>query len=104
MTAKILTLTGDMVHHGMYRSLTPEVFAVLIKQDHMNAFLWMTEDRWGSFLARGKLEDVGLADTPDPKPYLDNKQTNKTFPALNNKVTQEASDENVHVSIMLLCC
>ncbi len=45
MTAEIFTLTGKVVHHSTYRSLTPEELADPIKQDHMKAFLWTAEDQ-----------------------------------------------------------
>ncbi len=61
----------------------------------------MTGDWWDTHLARGKLEEVGLIDTPDPQSYLDNEQTNKTFLALEDDVTLEAGDKYIWALIML---
>ncbi len=45
MTAKILTPTDEIVHHRVYRPLTPEGLADPVKQDNMKAFLQMAEDQ-----------------------------------------------------------
>ncbi len=67
----------------------------------MKSFLWMAEERWDRHLARGQLEEVGLIDTPDTQPYLDNQQTDKTFPVLKEEVTPEAGDKYIQASIMI---
>ncbi len=93
MTAKILTPTGKVVHHSTYKLLTPKELADTIKQNCMKAFLWTAEERWGNSLVRGQLEDIGLIDKPEPQPYLDDQQTDKTFPALEEEVNPKARDE-----------
>ncbi len=40
-------------------------------------------------------------DTLDTQPYLDNQQTDKTFPTLEEEVTPEAGDEYIQASIMI---
>ncbi len=55
----------------------------------------------GHWPPKGQLEEVGLVDTLDLKPYLDDKQTVKIFPALKEEVTPEAGDKYVQASIML---
>ncbi len=102
MKAKILTPTGNIVHCSTYRPLTPKACRP-VKQDHMEAFLWTAEKLWGICLARGQFEEVGLIDTPDPQPYLDNQQTEKTFPALKEAVTPKAGDKYIQTSIMIPC-
>ncbi len=67
----------------------------------MKAFLRTAEDQWGTRLARVQLVDVALIDTPHPEPYLDNKQTDKTFHALKEEVTSKARDEYMQSSIMI---
>ncbi len=99
ITTKILTSTGKVVHCSTYRLLTPEEIADPIKQDHIKAFLQMAEELWGNCLVRGLLVEVGLIDMLDPQPYLDNQQTDKTFPALKEEVTLEAGVEYIQASI-----
>ncbi len=86
MTAKILTPMGKVVHHITYRLLTPEELVDPVKQDHMKTFLRTTEEWWGNRLVKGHLEEVGLIDTSDPQPYLDDQQTDTTFPALEEEL------------------
>ncbi len=81
----------------------PEELADPIKQDRMKAFLWSAEEWWGNCLVRGQLEDVGLIDMPEPQPYLDNHQIDKTFPTLKEEVTSEAGDKYIQASIMIPC-
>ncbi len=57
-----------------------------------------------AFLARGELGEVGLIDMPDPQTYLDDKQTDKKFPALKEDVTPETGNKYIQASIMLPCC
>ncbi len=64
----------------------------------MKVFLQTAEDWWGTHLARGQLEKVGLVNNLDPQPYLDNKQMDKTFSTLKEKVTPEAGDEYIQAS------
>ncbi len=45
--------------------------------------------------------EVGLADSPDWKPYIDKDQTKQTFPNLKEEVTSEAGNEYVYILIML---
>ncbi len=61
----------------------------------------MAEERWGRHLIRGQLAEVGLIDTPDTQPYLDNQQTDKTFPILEEEVTLKAGDDYIQASIMI---
>ncbi len=63
-TAKILIPTGEAVHCN--QQLITEKLADPDEQDHMHTFLWMAEDRWGTCLARGHLEEVGLIDMQEP--------------------------------------
>ncbi len=93
MTAKILTPTGKVVHCSTYRPLSPEELVDPVKQDHMKAFLLMAEEQWGTCLVRRQLEEVGLINMPDSQPYLENQQTGKTFPALEEEVTPETGDK-----------
>ncbi len=67
----------------------------------MKAFLWTAEEQWSKHLARGQLEEVGLIDTPDTQPYLDDQQTDTTVPKLEEEVTPEAGDEYIQASIMI---
>ncbi len=90
MTIKILTPVGEVVHSSTYKLLMPEELAESDEQDCMKSFLQMAENWWGTCLARGQLDQVSLIDMPDPQPYLDNNQTEKTIPALEEKVTPEA--------------
>ncbi len=69
----------------------------------MKAFLWTAEDWWGTCLARGQLDEVCLIDKPGPQPYLDNKQTDQMFPALEEEVTPEMGDKYIQASIMQSC-
>ncbi len=101
MTAKILTPTCKVFHCGTYRPLMPEEIADPVKQENMKAFLRMAEEWWDRHLARGQLEEVGLIETPDAQPYLDDQQTDKTFPALKEEVTPKAGDEYIQASIMM---
>ncbi len=101
MTTKILTPTCEAVHRSTYRLLMPEELTDPVKQDHMKDFLWTAEERWGTWPVRGQLEVVGLIGMPDLQPYLDNQQTDKTFPALEEEVTLEAGDKYIQVSIMI---
>ncbi len=101
MTTKILTPMGKVVHCSTYRLLMPKELADPVEQDRMNAFLGIAEERWGNCLVRGQLEEVGLIDTPNPQPYLDNQQTDKTFPAVKEEVTPKAGDEYIQASIMI---
>ncbi len=101
MTAKILTPTGEVVHRSTYRPLTPKELADPVEQDNMKTFLRMAEEQWGNRLVRGQLEEVGLIDTLDPQSYLENQQTDKTFPALKEEVTPKAGDEYIQESIMI---
>ncbi len=101
MTGKILTPTGKVVHHSTCRLLMPKAIADPVKQDLMKAFLRMAEEQWGKHLARRQLEEVGLINTPNTKPYLDNQQTDKTFPALEEEVNPEAGDKYIQASIMI---
>ncbi len=101
MTAKILTLMGKVVHCSTYRLLMPKELADPVEQDRMEALLQAAEDLWGNRLVRGQLEEVGLIHTPDPQPYLDDQQTDKTFPTLKDEVTPKAGDEYIQASIML---
>ncbi len=100
MKAKILTPTGKVVHCSTYRPLTPKACRP-VKQDHMEAFLWTAEKLWGICLARGQFEEVGLINTPDQQPYLDNRQTDKTFHAFEEEVIPEAGDKYIQASIMI---
>ncbi len=61
----------------------------------------MTEYQQQLYLARGQLAEVGLADTPDPEPYLAKNQTTLIFQALEEEVTPEAGDKYVEALIML---
>ncbi len=72
MIAKILTPTGKVVRRSTFRLLEPEELADPVKQDLTKAFLWTAEEQWGNRLIQGQLEEVGLIDTPDPQPNLDN--------------------------------
>ncbi len=101
MTAKISTPTGDVVHRSTYRLLMHKELADPVKQDHMKAFLWTVEERWGRHLARGQLEEVGLIDSPDTQAYLDDQQIDETFPAFEEEVTSEAGDKYIQASIMI---
>ncbi len=92
---------GKVVHRSTYRALTPEEIADPVEQDRMKDFLRTAEERWGRHLARGQLEEVGLIDTPDTQPYLDDQQTDKTFPVLEEEVTPKAGDEYIQASIMI---
>ncbi len=67
----------------------------------MNAFLWMAEAQWGNCLIRGQLEEVGLIDTLDTQPYLDDQQTDKISPALMEEVTPKDGDKYVQAFIMI---
>ncbi len=62
----------------------------------------MAEDPWGIGLGRGKLDEVGLIDTPDSQICLDKELMEKTFPALKEEITSEARNDYILSSIMLL--
>ncbi len=98
MTAKILTPTDKIVQYSTYILLTTKELADLVKQDCIKAFLWTAEEWWDNHLVRGQLEEVGLINTPDKQPYLDNQQIDKTFPALVKEVTPQAGDIFRHPS------
>ncbi len=101
MTAKILTPTGKVVHRSTYRALMPEELADPVEQDCMKAFLRKADEQWVGRLNRGHLEEVGLIDTPDTDPYLDNQQTNKTFPAIKEEVIPKTGGGYIQASIMI---
>ncbi len=61
------------------------------------------KEHLGDKLTRADLEEVGVLDTPEYLPYVDEDQKEMTFPDLDDEVTPEAGDEYVHASIMLLC-
>ncbi len=92
MSTMILTPMGLGVHCSTNRPLMPKELTNPIKQDCMKAFLITAEDWWGKCLARGQLEQVGLIYTLDPQPFMDKEQMDKTFPTLQEEVTQEAGD------------
>ncbi len=101
MTAKILTPMGKVIHRSTYRPLMPNELTDPVKQDCMTALFWTAEEWWGNHLVRGQLEEVGLIDMPDPQPYLDNQQTDKTFPALKEEVAPKAGDKYIQTTIMI---
>ncbi len=61
----------------------------------------MAEEWWGNHLVREQLEEAGLIDMLDPQAYLDNQQTDKSFPTLVEEVTLEAEDKYIQASIMI---
>ncbi len=67
----------------------------------MKAFQWTAEEWWGNCLVMRQLQEVSLINTPDPQPYLDDQQTDKTFPALKEEVTPEAGNKYIQASIMI---
>ncbi len=96
----------DLNSHRRGSPLQHLPFAMLadpIKQDHMKAFLWTAEEQWGNPLVTRQLEEVGIIDTLDPQPYLDNQQTNKIFPILKEEVTPKAGDKYIQASILIPC-
>ncbi len=104
MTANILTLMDTVIHCCTYKSHIPKELADSVEQDHMKAFLQMAKDWWGSCLAYRQLEEVGLADTPDPEPYLENKPTVLTFPALiGNGLACSLENLRTHLRTLDIC-
>ncbi len=53
--------------------------------------------------ANGKLEDVGMSDTPECSPYFNEYQNTVMFPDLDKEVMPEVGDDYVHASMMLPC-
>ncbi len=69
----------------------------------MKDFLQTAKAWWGNHLVWGQLEEVCLIDTLDPQPYLNDQQTDNTFPALKEEVTPKAGDEYIQVYILIPC-
>ncbi len=103
MTAKILQQNGEVVYHSTYRPLTVEEQADSSVQQSMATFDQTAEERLGDKLTRAELEEVGIPDTPEHLPYVDEDQNKRTFPDLDEEVTPEAGDEYVHALVMLPC-
>ncbi len=57
----------------------------------------------GHMPCQGKLGQVGLIGMLDQQLYLDDQQTDNTFPALKEEVIFEAGDKNIQAFIMTPC-
>ncbi len=103
MTAKILQQNGEVVYRSTYRPLTIEERADPSVQQSMITFNKTAEERLGDKLTCAKFVEIGIPNTPEYLPYVDEDQNKTTFPDLDEEVTPEAGDEYVHTSVMLPC-
>ncbi len=74
MTAKILTPTGEIVHHSTYRPLFSIEITDTVDQNCKKTFLCTAAEQWGTYLTRRHLTQVVLENTPEIETYFDEEQ------------------------------
>ncbi len=101
MTTKIPQHNGKVVYRITFQPLTVEEQANLTVPQDMLTFRENVEECLGAQFVYAKLNEVGIPDTLDYLPYAEKDLNKMTFPDLDEEITPEVGDENIHASIML---